>query len=237
MRAVACGLVAGLMAAAAALVSAPAASAATRECNGLQVCVPVVGPWVVVPTKGTVRTAVEYQVSCPRGYIVGGLDAELSLVGIDISFAGNLGSPVNPGITTSSAVVFSATYVGADPGALATARPRIGCIPASGGGGRVPTMVHIFPAGHPATLRTRTVAVEPGATRVVVACASGERLVRASHALGFFTQQPPGAALVRAVRTKQTIAGNRIGVVAQAGLAVTNARAVVQLGALCAGGK
>jgi hypothetical protein len=100
---------------AAALVAASSAGAAD-ECEGLMVCVPVAGPWVVVPTAGAVpRAEVQYQVTCPRGHVAGGLDARLSRRAIDVSFLGTLGSPVNPGISTSRAVVFVATYVGAAP--------------------------------------------------------------------------------------------------------------------------
>ena len=81
---------------------------ATNECRGLMVCVPVAGPWVVVPTT---RHA-EFQLACPRGYIVGGLDAELSDRAIDLSFPGLLGSPVNPGVTTTSSAVFAASLHG-----------------------------------------------------------------------------------------------------------------------------
>ena len=223
----------------AALTVAPAASAATRECNGLQVCVPVAGPWVVVPTGGATRATAQFQLNCPRGYIVGGLDAELSVKAIDVSFAGTLGSPVNPGITTSATVVFSGTYVGGDARAAASMRPHIGCIPASGGGGRVPTMVNasVFPPGHPTTRRTRTVTVLPGSTRVVQACASGERLITASHAIGFFTARPPAAREIAAVRTRQTVDGGRVTVRTEAGLTIVNERAVLQVGAVCAGGK
>ena len=141
---------------AAALTTANPASAATRECNGLQICVPVAGPWVVVPTAGAVRQRVEYQLDCPRGYIVGGLDAELSTQAIDVSFSGTMGSPVNPGITTSGSAVFSATYVGTDSRAAASVRPHIGCIPTSGGGGRTPTAASaVFPPGRPTTRRVR----------------------------------------------------------------------------------
>ena len=56
-----------------AVVAASPASATPRECRGLQVCVPVTGPWVAVHA-----TSVQFLLSCPRGYIVGGTDAELS---------------------------------------------------------------------------------------------------------------------------------------------------------------
>src|SRR5205085_1959652 len=79
---------------AAVVLAAPVAgvmpAAATNECRGLQVCVRVPGPWVVVPSS---RSPVQYQLSCPRGFVVGGLDAELSDRAVDIDFLGLLGSP------------------------------------------------------------------------------------------------------------------------------------------------
>jgi hypothetical protein len=221
-----------------AFATAPAASAATHECDGLQICVPVAGPWVVVPTSGTPRPHVEYQLDCPSGYIVGGLDAELSTRAIDVSFTGGLGSPVNPGITTNRSAVFTATYTGPTAPVAATVRPHIGCIPASGGGGRVPTAAApVFRPGHPTTRRVRTARLLPGASRVTRACASGERLLAGSHAVGFFTLRPPTAGLIAAVRTRQVVSGSRISVSVRAGNPVAGVRAVLQVGAVCAGGR
>ena len=98
-------LVAAILAATAGLGASSAA--ATNECRGLQVCVRVAGPWVVVPSALTSpRPRVDFQLSCPRGYVVGGLDAELSDRALDVDFLGKLGSPVNPGVTTSNAALF-----------------------------------------------------------------------------------------------------------------------------------
>ena len=155
--------------AAAALVAAVPAGAA-NECDGLQICVSVPGPWVVVPAStSSNRTPVEYQLTCPRGHIVGGLDARLSVRGIDVQFLGKLGSPVNPGISTTRSAVFRATYVGQGDRA-ATFKPFIGCMPASGGGARVPTSVTAFRPGQPVTLRVKTVRARPGTTTVVQRC-------------------------------------------------------------------
>ena len=91
---------AALVAVVAALATASSAGGA-NECDGMMVCIPVAGPWVVVPVSGGVpRPRVEYQLTCPRGHIVGGLDARISDRAIDVNFLGTLGSPVNPGITT-----------------------------------------------------------------------------------------------------------------------------------------
>ena len=128
-------------------LAAPAGSA--NECDGLQVCVPIAGPWVVVPAAtGTARRQVSWQLTCPRRHVVGGLDAELSQRAIDVSFLGRLGSPVNPGITTSRSVTFLGAYVGTSPRAP-TFKPYVGCMPTQGGGSRVPTSATVVRAGHP----------------------------------------------------------------------------------------
>ena len=227
---------AALLAFAATLLLAAAAHAqATNECKGHQVCVPVAGPWVLVPTGSeTRRPTVQYQLTCPRGYIVGGLDAELTHRGIDLSFVARLGSPVNPGISTSRSAVFTASYVGS--GARAPSfRPHIGCIPAAGGGPRVPTSVAAFPPGEPATRRVRTVRVRPGTTTVAQACRRGERLVGASHALAFRRQAPPSTSLASTVSGSQSVSGSRVVVRVLANAELGGVRALVQVHAVCAG--
>jgi hypothetical protein len=224
--------------AAVAAVAAASPANATNECRGLQICVRVAGPWVVVPSRGGApRPRVEFQLSCPRGYLVGGLDAELSNPAIDVAFFGKVGSPVAPGITTSRKAVFVATFVGSSRSA-ATFRPHIGCVPANGAGGRIPTAVTAFHPGQPAVRRVRTLRVAPGRTRFVAAgCASGERFVAGSHAVGFYTLRPPAARLVAAVATRQSLARDHVTVSARAGVGLGRVRAVVQVSAICAGGK
>jgi hypothetical protein len=212
----------------AALLAAGASPAAAtpRECRGLQVCVSVVGPWVAAHSE-----PVEFLLSCPRGYIVGGTDAELSDRAIDVVFLGNQGAPVNPGITTSRDALFVGTYVGRGASAP-TFRPHVGCVPTGGGGGRVPTAVGVFPPGKPALRHARTVAVPLGTRRIAVGCASGERLVSGWHAIAFRTKAPPASDLVHGVTATQSIRGGRVVVSVEAA-----ARALVQVGALCAGGR
>lgn len=216
-----------------ALMAGSAPAQAADECDGLMVCVPVAGPWVVVPTGATVpRPQVEYQLRCPRGHIVGGLDAELSDRGIDISFIGELGSPVNPGITTARAVVFVARYVGATARAP-TFRPYIGCMPASGGG-RVPTAVAaILKPGHPTIRRVRAARVRPGTRAVAIGCRGRETLVGASHALGFLGRRPPSEGVVALVAGSQTAGGGRVVVRARGNAELGTVRAVVQVHAVC----
>ena len=218
------------------LAAGAGTAGATNECKGLQVCVRVAGPWVVVPAALTTpRVPVQYELSCPRGFTVGGLDAELSSRAIDVDFSGLLGSPVNPGVTTSHAALFRAVYTGGGA-ATPTFRPHLGCIPAAGGGGgpvpfRAPDA---FPPGSPTVLRVHNVRLHIGVTRVVAGCAAGERLISGWHAIGFTTLQVPGAALVQSVSATQRIGGSRVDVRVRAVLGP--APAIVQVGAVCGGG-
>ena len=216
---------------------APAA-AKSSECNGLQTCVPIAGPWVVVPVSGgTARPTAEYQLSCPPGFIVGGVDAEVSDRAIDVTFLGGSGSPVNPGITTGRAAVFLASYVGTGA-SVASFRPHLGCIPASGGGARVPTVVRVFPVGKPVVWRSRNTRLRHGREQTIgLRCAPGERPVGSWDAVGFYTTAPPTPRLVSLVtRGARTVRSGKVQVVARTGDALRSLRAVVQVGAVCAVG-
>lgn len=216
----------------AALTAGSGPAQAADECDGLMVCIPVAGPWVVVPVGTSVpRPRVEYQLTCPRGFIVGGVDARLSDRGIDVTFIGTLGSPVNPGITTSRSVVFVASYVGATARAPSF-RPFIGCMPASGGG-RIPTAVGVVRPGDPTIRRVNTVRVRPGARTVASACRAREVLVGASHAFGFRTPQPPSASVISTVSGTRAVRGNRVLVAARGDAELGTVRAVVQVHAVC----
>jgi hypothetical protein len=223
---------AAVVVAAALAVVAPAGAA--NECDGLQICVSVPGPWVVVPAStSSSRVPVEYQLTCPRGHIVAGLDARLSVRGIDVQFLGKLGSPVNPGISTTRSAVFRGTYVGRADRAP-TFKPFIGCIPAAGGGSRVPTSVTAFRPGQPVTRRVRTVRVRPGTTTIVQRCASGERVVGGTHAFAFETRNPPSASLVSSVSGSATVGSSGVSVRVTGDAEIAGVRAVVQVQALCA---
>jgi hypothetical protein len=219
----------------AALVVAAGDARATNECRGFMVCVPVAGPWVVVPAQ---TRRVEYQLTCPRGYVVGGLDAELSERAIEITFPGLLGSPVNPGITTSRSVVFSGFYTGVRA-RVTTFRPHIGCIPASGGGGGIPPFAYravaaAVPPGRPTVRRVRTVGVVNGRTsRITHRCAANERLLRASHAVGIYTTRQPSASLATSVVVTRRVRGGRVAVAVSA---LRRVPGIVQVHAICAGG-
>jgi hypothetical protein len=225
-RLVPVALVAGL---ALAVGSQPAE--ATNECRGLQVCVRVVGPWVVVPSG-----RVDFQLSCPRGFIVGGLDAQLTDRAIDVDFLGKLGSPVNPGVTTSRSALFRARHTGSSPRGPSF-RPRLGCIPAAGGGGGpVPLRADAtFPPGEPTIRRVRTVGLRVGSVRAVAACGAGERFISGWHALGFYGATPPSLPLIQSVAAARTTRAGRVDVRVRGGLALRGVRAIVQVGAVCGG--
>jgi hypothetical protein len=211
-----------------------AARAATHECDGLQVCVPVAGPWVVVPSGGSLpRPEVQFYLSCPRNYVVGGTDAELSQRGIDVGFLARLGSPVNPGVSTTRAVVFTGSWTGTSPRGP-TFRPHIGCLPASGGGGRVPTAVGAVRPAEPSARRVRMVRVRPGTTTVSATCRAGERLVGGQHAFAFHTRRPPSASLVSSVSGRMSVTGSRVVVRVSGDAELGGARASVQVQAVCA---
>lgn len=211
-------------------VSVSAATAATNECKGLQVCVPVAGPWVVATSEQS-----EFQLDCPKNFIIGGLDAELSSRAIDVGFVGALGSPVNPGITTTSSAVFLGRWLGRTGGG--TFRPHIGCIPASGGGQRTPTAYDVFKPGKPALRVVKTITVHPGTQRAVFACAAGQQLVGASHAVGFFTTDPPAQQLAAAVTVRQVVRAGQAHITVHAApviMALGSSSPVVQVDLVCA---
>jgi hypothetical protein len=223
------------------LVAAPAAVAltvaapagATDECRGLNPCVAVAGPWVVVPGASAVpRAKAQYQLTCPRRWVVGGTDAELTDQAIDLAFLGSSGSPVSPGVTTSRTILFVATYAGTAR-RPATFRPHIGCIPAAGGGRRTPTGVKaVFPPGKPTVRRVITARVT-GTRRIVVSCRADERLVDWYASRAFDTPQPPAPALVAGLAVTARATGEAAIAVARA----ERGQGIVQVGAVCAGGR
>jgi hypothetical protein len=223
-----------ILALSAVALSAPADALATNECDGLDVCISVPGPWVVVPGSASGRLAtVEYQLACPRGSIAGGLDAVLGHRGLSVQFLGRLGSPVNPGITTERAVVFVATQARRAPTVF---RPLLGCIP-TGGGGRSTTAARPAPARPPARL-VRSVRVRAGAAATLaVRCRSGERLVASSHAVTFRGARRPAAAALGAFEVARSERGGAVEIRARRGAGVpVRARIDVQVHAICARG-
>jgi hypothetical protein len=207
-----------------------------RECAGLQVCIPVTGPWVAVsPAHSSVR----YQLACPLPrYLIGGTAADVSALSVAVSFLGRVGSPVGPGITTASAAVFVGMQTGAGPSSF---RPHLGCIPASGGGARSATMVHQvppgFPAGQPLDELAVNVPLRAGASRSFrAACPQSERLVGATNAFAFFSDAPPRAEQLGAVQARTALRNGVARVSVRAGSAIAGTRTELQVLLDCARG-
>jgi hypothetical protein len=205
------------------------------ECRGLMACIPVAGPWVVVPAKEGVSRAV-WQLECPARAVVAGLDARVSEPGLGVVFSGRLGSPVNPGITTTTSVLFTGTFAGTRPRATSF-RPFIGCI--RGGGQRTPTGLAAAPAalvpGEPVTTRVKTIRVRNGElARATHGCQKGERLLNAGYAVGVYSGETPLQGRLDAVRVVQVVRGGRILVSATRSGIPPRVRAEVQVHAECA---
>jgi hypothetical protein len=209
---------------AAATAVAASSAGAGGECRSLPVCVPVAGPWVLTGTH-----EVEFQLACPRKFVIGGLDADISDRGIAVGFRGSLGAPVNPGITTSTSAVFLGRLVRG--GAQAPSfRPRIGCIP-GGGGQRVPTSVHATPPGVP---RVTQIAVTPGVHHFILGCSGRQRLAGATHAIAFYLPAPPSAQLAASVRVEQAIRDGHVYMTVHGAPELQGIHAIVQVDLLCA---
>lgn len=223
-------LAAAVAAAAAAAAAATPAGAGTAECRGIQQCIPVAGPWVVVPAHGNVR----YLLSCPGGRsVVGGLDAQATSRGVHVSFSGQLGSPVGPGTTTTRYALFRA--VSTSPRRQAF-QPRLGCIPTAGGGGRSTVSARVVSPGPSLDLRARITVVGPGDTRFGrIGCPAGEQLTDTWQALAFRTKKPPPLAEAAFVRAGYLVVKGQAVVTASATDALNiDVHAVVQTGVGCA---
>jgi hypothetical protein len=217
------------------LAFAPAEAQAGTECDGLIVCIPVKGPWVQVPGGGV---PTYYQLSCPgRGQIIGGLDADRAGP-LELTFLGNLGGPVSPGLTTGR----SAVFVARTPRSLASFRPLLGCIPTSGGGGRSQTsyrpkrkLTALAPVVEPTIRRVKSFRVPDRQTfRAVQPCLRGEQLLAYSHAIAFRSNRPLALSALGSVRGRSRAAGRAVAVNVSSGIArPVGMRVQVQVHAIC----
>lgn len=225
--------------AAAIAVLGPSEARAGTECDGLIVCIPVKGPWVQVPGGGT---PTYYQLSCPgRGQVIGGLDADRAGA-LELSFLGNLGGPVGPGVTTSR----SAVFVARTSRSLASFRPLLGCIPAGGGGGRERTVYRptrqltgVAPPVVEATIRrVKNVRLKDRQSeRVSHACLAGERLLAFSSAIAFRSNRPLALSALGSVRATSRRSGGRVVASVRSGIARPEGmRVELQVHAVCVRG-
>lgn len=220
-------------------VGAPTASAGT-ECEGLPECIRVVGPWVSVSAG---PTPTYFRVRCPGpGQTVGGLDADYPRGGggVDVTFLGALGGPVGPGITTGRDIVFVAFATRPRAG---TFRPLLGCIPATGGGGRSRTSYEprrtLSAVARPAavgpvlTRRVKTVRLADIARQSMShRCRPAERLLSFSTAIAFRTRTAPSTARLGSVSASARRVGSRV-LVTVRGRPPAGVRVELQIHAVC----
>lgn len=221
---------ASLVAALAGAAALAPAGGATNECHGIQACIRVVGPWVVVPA----RASAVYLLTCPGGRsIVGGLDAQVTSRDVRVGFDGRLGAPVQPGATTTRYALFHAVSISKRVQAF---QPLLGCVPLQGGGGRSTVSAFVSPPGPSLEYRSRISVIAPGSVGFAkVSCVGKERLVGSWYALAFRTKKPPNLDDASRVSASVISVGKRVVVTASAsdGLSI-DAHAIVQAGAECA---
>jgi hypothetical protein len=222
-------LVAVVGAAALAAALSPAGGA-TNECHGIQQCIRVPGPWVVVPAHGTAA----YLLTCPGGRsVVAGLDAQSTSRSVHVSFEGRLGAPVQPGQTTTRYAFFRAVSTSSRAEAF---QPLLGCVPTQGGGGRSTVSARATPPGQSLEYRSRIVVVGPGDVKFGrVGCLPAEQLVGAWHAVAFRTKAPPDLRAAALVRARHVIFRKQVVLTASSTDSLSvDAHAIVQVGAVCA---
>jgi hypothetical protein len=226
---------------AAALVTATlavdvAASSAADECSGLQVCIPVAGPWVVIPPAASGFSSATWRLDCPDG-VVGGTYALASERAVAVEFPGLIGSPVNPGVTTANTLVFTGTYAGRARRATSF-QPFIGCITSGGGGPHTPmafTRVSAIKPGEPISTRMRTLPLEVGKlARATLACKRGERLLSSTHGVGLYLSTQPTPAQLAGVQVVAARRGGKILISATRRGLTPSVRAEVQVLVECA---
>jgi len=176
---------------------------AADECKNLQVCVPVEGPWVTVSSTGA-----DWELTCPlAGYIVGGTDVRVVAKDVDVSFRGEIGAPIGPGVTTTRSLVFHGLRTGGS--GTSSFKPFIGCVPSRGGGGRALTGMTATEIGIKPTRPLFSVVVTAALIRrsqvVRAACPAAARLVGATHAVAFDQTTPPTASQRGAVRVRRSV--------------------------------
>ena len=211
-----------------AALSAGSARAAD-ECKGLRVCLPVAGPWVVVPAGG-----IDYELACPvQGYVVAGTDARVATADVDVWFRGETGSPVGPGVTTRRSVVFHAARV-PPKAATSSFRPFLGCIPTSGGGGRALTAYNASIKPSQALFSVVVNAPIRGAAKTVRRPAPRPRSCSARAPRSRSVRPPRPSALQRgAVQVRRSTAGRAV-VARVTATAAAGTHAEVQVRAVCA---
>jgi hypothetical protein len=228
-----------LLAALVVVAAVPSAGAQNppRVCEGLTICSPVAGPWVIVPGPNPplrVGSAV-WELGCPNGF-VGGLDARPANPWVEVTFPGNMGSPVNPGITTRQSTIFNATSVG-PVGRPSSFIPFVGCIPAEGGP-RTPTGVRSTAVPEqlrsPIERRVRVVEVRQKRVRAGLTCGKSRRLAGYQASAGIYSALHPTPRQLEQVHLTTELIKERIWITVTRGKLAPRLSVQVQIHALCA---
>lgn len=233
-------IAAGLVALVGALPSALAGPAQEppRVCEGLTICSPVGGPWVVVPGPSgkTQETESVWMLGCPRGGIVGGTDARVGNPWVEVTFTGRVGAPVNPGITTGREVLFTGISVG-PRGRSSSFIPFVGCMPSEGGprtptGRAVPAQLGL---GQATIRRVRVLDLRGRSASGGLACKANERLISSTTSTGIYTSRKPSDKQLHGVQVTRSVVGRRIFVSARRTAVAASIGVEVQIHAVCAG--
>ena len=211
-----------------------------KECLNISNCVPVLGPWVVVPA----RQEATYLATCKslRNFVVDGTDARASSTSIRVWFDGRIGGGIGvppQSILARAILLFHAVSNNGEPGSF---QPLLGCVtqrPASKRAtfsARRVAGVPGTPASPPLDLRANNRVLEFSSGRMFTACAPGEKLVGRWSALSVNTTGPPARVYANSVSVDRVPAGNRVRAtyqVASVLLAPLAPVATLQVGAMC----
>ena len=202
---------------------------ATNECRGLNPCVPIAGPWVVVPGEGRGAVPAHLPEGLRRRRHRRGAHrpADRPLVPRLVREPGRPGRDHLPDGRVRRLVRRREAPRPRPSGRTSAASPP------TGGGPRTPTGVRkITPPGHPTTRRvvTRRVAVEDS---IVVTCKADERLVALAPRARVRDARAarPGARL-EPRRPRPRVPGSRSSSTSGA----RRGQGIVQVAAVCAGG-
>jgi hypothetical protein len=152
---------------------------------------------------------------------------------VRVDFTGRLGSPVQPGQTTTRYALFRAVSTSKKTQLF---QPLLGCVPARGGGGRSTVSALVSAPGASLEFRSAIVVIGPGTTKFGhVSCQPAEKLAGAWQSTAFRTANPPRVSNAVYVRATHNVVGKKVVVTASAADVLSiDVHAIVQVGAECA---
>ena len=154
--------------------------------RGCMVCIPVAGPWVEIPAPGARRCRERRPGdSSARAASSAASTRAPASRAVAVEFPGRIGSPVNPGITTTRSLVFKGTYAGPRRPAHEPTGRSSAAFPGAAAGRarrRAFTRASAVKPGEPITVARHDAAraSRVGSPRRRSAAAPGERLLRSA---------------------------------------------------------